>query len=437
MTVVSKGASFAVKKESVALAALATRRPTNLTKLMGQAPQQQGAEATLKQQSTPGLPGVMVRDLSKGEGDKVTVEAVDILSGEPIMGDQMREGKGEAISLSSMEIRIDNASKVVYPGGKMTQKRTVHRLRPLAMAQLMGYFPRLLWQRSLVHIAGARGSQRDRSWHLALQSASQFGDQLINPVMAPTYNRHLVVNGNDLVQGGQQLGSIDSTDGWKLSHIDLISEYLDSINFKLQPVHIPGDPAAEDDPIKGLLMLDPQAWNQLLTDTTAGHNIRVWQAQAGERAKLSGANLHPLFRGEIYMWNNILIRKMEHSIYFNPGDTTKIITAANRYTGSNTSQPTETDQVVNAGLTAGFRVTRSVLLGAQAFAVALGQNDSTGIQAAFKERDFDYGSKYEAMGEWMGGEAKLRFRFQDENGNFEATDHGVLAIDAAVKSVGV
>jgi hypothetical protein len=66
MTVVSKGASFAVKKESVALAALATRRPTNLTKLMGQAPQQSGAEATLKQQSNPGLPGVMVRDLSQG-----------------------------------------------------------------------------------------------------------------------------------------------------------------------------------------------------------------------------------------------------------------------------------------------------------------------------------------------------------------------------------
>jgi hypothetical protein len=366
----------------------------------------------------------------------VTIEAVDILSGEPIMGDQIREGKGDSIALSSMEVRIDNASKVVYPGGKMTQKRTVHRLRPLAMAQLMGYFPRLLWQRSLVQIAGARGAQRDRSWHLALQSAPQFGEQLINPVMAPTYNRHLVIDGNSVVQGGQQLGSVDSTDTWKLSHLDLISEYLDSINFKLQPVQIPGDPAAEDDPIKGVLMLDPQAFNQLLTDQTAGYNIRNWQAAAMERARLSGANMHPLFRGEIYMWNSILIRKMEHSVYFNPGDSTQIITAANRYTGSNTSQPTESAQVVNAGLTAGYRVTRSMLLGAQAFAVALGQNDATGIQAAFKERDFDYGSKYEAMGEWMGGEAKLRFRFQDENGNTEATDNGVLVIDAAAKAVG-
>src|SRR5689334_5812216 len=150
MTIVSKGAAFAVKKESVALAALAIRRPTPLTRLMGQAPTQQGAEATLKQQSDPGLPGVMVRDLSQGAGEKVTVEAVDVLSGEPIMGDRIREGKGDSIALSSMEMRIDNASKVVYPGGKMTQKRTVHRLRPIAMAQLMGYFPRLLWNRTQV-----------------------------------------------------------------------------------------------------------------------------------------------------------------------------------------------------------------------------------------------------------------------------------------------
>lgn len=436
MTVIASGARYTVRKESVALAALAVRKPTNLTKLLGQAPQQSGAEATLKQQSDPGLPGVMVRDLSQGAGDKVTVEAVDILSGEPIMGDQIREGKGDSIALSSMEIKIDNASKVVYPGGKMTQKRTVHRLRPIAMAQLMGWFPRLLWQRSLVHIMGARGSQRDRSWHLALQSASQFSEQLINPVLAPTYNRHMVIDGTNLVQGGQQLGSIDSTDGWKLSHIDLISEYLDSIPFKLQPVRVPGDPAADDEPIKGVLMLDPQAWNQLLTDSTAGYNIRNWQALAMDRASLSGPNRHPLFRGEMFMWNGILMKKMEHSVYFNPGDSTQIITSANRYTGSATTFPTESAQVVNAGLGAGFRVTRSVLLGSQAFAVALGQNESSGIQAAFKERDFDYGSKYEAMGEWMGGESKLRFRFQDENSNFEWTDHGALVIDAAVRAVG-
>jgi len=430
MTTISKDSAFAVKKESVALAALAVRKPTNLTRITGNVPTQTGAEATLKQQSNPGLPGIRVRDLSQGAGDKVTIEAVDVLGGSPIMGDRIREGKGEAMNISSMEARIDLTSKVVYPGAKMTQKRTVHRLRPLAMAQLMGYFPRLLWQRALVQIAGARGAQRDRSWHVPLQSSEDFAEIMINPVQAPTYNRHLVINGTDLVQGGAQLGSIDSADNWKLSHIDALSEYLDSISFKLQPIRLPGDPAADDDPIKGLLMLDPQAFQQILTDTTAGHNIRTWQAAALERGRQMGANVHPLFRGEVYMWNNIIIRKMDHSIYFNPGDVTKHVTAANRYSA------TETDVTVNAGLTAGYRVTRSVLLGAQAFGVLEGANDSTGIQAAFKERKFDYDSKYEAMGEWMGGETKLRFRFANDDDVMEPTDHGVVVIDAAVRAVG-
>lgn len=431
MTTVNTGSFFAVKKFSVALAALATRKPTNLSRLMGQAPHQAGAEATLKQQSSPGLPGIMIRDLAQGAGEKVTMEAVDVLGGYPIMGDQMREGKGESMNFATMEMRIDLASKVVKSvGGKMSQKRTVHRLRSLGMAQLMGYFPRLLWQRALVHMAGARGAQTDVSWCLPLQSNADFASMMINPVLAPTYNRHLVVDSTSgLIQGGAQLGSIDMTDTWKLSTIDVLSEYLDSIEFKLQPVRIPGDPAADDEPIKGILMLDPQCWTQLLTDTTAGHNIRAWQAAALERAKYAGGqNAHPLFRGDIYMWNGILMRKMEHSIWFNTGDTPAIIAAADRYTATET---TATIPSLSNG-----RVSRSLLLGAQAFSVALGANDGSDIEAAFKERTYDYNSKYEAMGEWMGGEAKNRFKFKNSSGLLEPTDHGVIVIDAAVKRVG-
>jgi hypothetical protein len=144
MTIVQSGASYAVKKESVALAALAVRQPTNLTKLMGAAPTQSGAESVIKQQSNPGLPGIMVRDLAVGPGESVTIEALDVLGGFPIMGDQMREGKGTSMNIATMGARIDLASKVVNGGAQMSQKRTKIQLRSAAMAQLMGYFPRLL-----------------------------------------------------------------------------------------------------------------------------------------------------------------------------------------------------------------------------------------------------------------------------------------------------
>lgn len=420
---------YAVKKQSVALAALAVRQPTGLTKLIGAAPTQRGAESVLKQQSTPGLPGIMVRDLSTGAGERVTIEALDVLGGYPIMGDQIREGKGSSMNIATMEARIDLASKVVNGGAKMSQKRTEIQLRGAAMAQLMGYFPRLLWQRALVHMAGARGVQADNSWCLPLQSHADFASMLINPVLAPTYNRHLVLDSTSgVIQGGAQLASVDTTDTWKLSSIDAICDVLEASAFKLQPVKIPGDPAANDEPIQGVLMLDPLSYSSLVNDTTSGQNIRNWQALAMERARLSaGANQHPLFRGEIMMWRNLLIKKMDHSIFFRSGDTTKIITAANRLTA------TESDVTIPS--ISGYRVSRSLLLGAQAFGVCLGSNQSSGLEAAFQERSFDYGAKYEAMGEWMGGETKLRFKFANSDGNLEPTDHGIYVIDAVTRDL--
>lgn len=438
-TQITQASPFALTKESVALTAVAIKAPTDLTPLIGKAPSQSGAESVIKQQSSPGLPGVLVTDLAaKKAGAEVTIEAYDTLGGDPIMGDEMREGKGENVDISSMSARIDLASKVINAmPGTMIDQRTKINLRSMAMAQLMGYFPRLLWNRTLVHTAGARGSQRGKAWHIAppvvgdAASQAAFARKMVNPVLAPTYNRHLVIDGTSVVQGGQQLASIDSADVWSLGVIDAISEYLDSLEFKIQPIKLAGDPAANYTPIKGVLYLDPQAHHALVTSTSAGHNIRTWQAQAMERAALMGATKHPLFLGEIYMWNGILIRKMEHSIRFNPGESTKIITAANRYSA------TETDQVVNAGIGAGFRVSRGVFMGAQSFAVLQGNNTSSGTTASFKERVYDYDSKHEAMGEWMGGECKLRFKFDDGNGNFEPTDHGALVIDAAVKAIGL
>lgn len=434
-TVVQDTSNFALVKESVALTAVAIKAPTDLTPLIGKAPSQSGAESIVKQQSSPGLPGVLVTDLSaKKTGTQVTIEAYDTLGGDPIMGDQMREGKGENVDISSMDAKIDLASKVINAvPGTMIDQRTKINLRSMAMAQLMGYFPRLLWNRTLVHLAGARGEQIGKSWHIktvAQSSTAEFNSKMINPVLAPTYNRHYVINGSDLTQGGAQLASIASTDVWKLNVVDALVELLDSLEFKLQPIRIPGDPAANYSPIKGVLYMDPVAYSMLKRDTTSGNNIRAWQAAALERGNLMGANRHPLFMGEVGLWNGILIRPMEHAIVFTAGSTTKHITSANRYTA------TETDVTVNGSLTAGYRVSRSILMGAQAFAVIQGNNTSSGTTASFKERTYDYDSKHEAMGEWMGGETKLRFSYRDANGNLEPTDHGSLVIDAAVRTVG-
>ena len=125
-------------------------------------------------QTQPGMPLVRIDNLMKGAGDIVSLDLVDTVGGEPLMGDVNREGKGSTLSFSSMEIKIDLASKVIDAGGSMSQQRTRHNLREIALAQLSGYFPRLDTQESLVHLAGARGSQIGTDWTIPLQTAVNF-----------------------------------------------------------------------------------------------------------------------------------------------------------------------------------------------------------------------------------------------------------------------
>ena len=126
------------------------------------------------------------------------------------------------------------------------------------------------------------------------------------------------------------------------------------------------------------------------------------------------------------MWNGILVIKNERAIRFLPSETTKIVTAANAATA------TETDQTVNAALTAGYAVERGLLLGAQALGVAFGKTDVSGMQYGWKEHKYNFDSALEIMGEKMAGKSKLRFSSDDGTGAKIPTDFGVIAVDSAV-----
>lgn len=390
--------------------------------LTGPAPKQAEAEANLKGQTSAGMPIIRVTDLQKSAGDTVSVDCFDSISGKPLMGDVNGEGKGEALSNSSMDIAIDNTTKVVDAGGKMSQKRTIHELRGIAMSQLIGYFPRLDVQRAIVHLAGARGTMTGKDWIIPTASDSDFSGIMVNSVKAPTYNRHFVLDGSALVQGGAQLGSIDSTDVWTLEHIDAISLMLSDLQMPLQPVKVADDPAADDEPIKGILYLSERQWAQIGTSSTYRTALQnAW-------ARKSYGSKHPLFSGEPILWNGILVRKLpKYCIRFLPGDTAKVITAANRYTA------TESDQTVNASLTSGYAVDRAILVGAQALGYVYGANAQSGTGFAWLERKYNFERNLEVAGESMGGMSKLRFSFDDGSGNKEPTDNGVFVFDSAVK----
>lgn len=428
-TNVASGSNLALTAYSTALSAQITRMPGNLNALTGPAPKESDAEATLKQQTDPGMPFVRITDLNKsgggGGGDKVTVDAFDVVGGKPIMGDRNAEGQGQKLSSSSFDMLIDLATFNVDAGGKMSRQRTRWDLRRIAKATLQAYFPQLIWQRALVHLAGMRGSQTGVAWHVPLSSDGDFADIMINTVKAPTYNRHYVINAANLTRGGLQAASLATTDTWRLANLDNLALILESMDTKIPPPRFVGDEQAYDAPLKGVLMMPPSSYNSLITDVASStSNLRAFQAAVGERQKW--ASKSPIFRGECGIWRGILVKKMEHTIKLAGSASFNYITVANRLT------ETETAGSVGA-LSGSFQLERSILLGAQALARAEGSSNS-GVQAAVIENTYNAGRSFEYLGEFMGAERKFRFKFPNESGDKEPTDN-VLVIDAAAAIV--
>lgn len=418
-TNVASGSSLAVKHYSAALFASTLKGASAMENLVGPV-EPSAAMEKIAGQTQPGMPFVRIDNLMKEAGDIVSLDLVDTIGGEPLMGDVNREGKGSTLSFSSMEIKIDLLSKVIDAGGSMSQQRTKHQLREIALAQLSGYFPRLNTQTSLVHLAGARGSQTGTDWVIPLQTASNFPSVMVNPVKAPTYNRHFVVNGANLAAGGQQLGSIVSTDLLKLAHLDALRKRLDDMDQPLQSVKLAGDRAAQTAKM-WIFLATPNQYSVLLTEGS----LRAFQQNAVNRAAYLDTR-HPLFAGEAGMWNGILVIKNERAVRFLPSEPTKIVIAANAATA------TETDQAVNAALTAGYAVERGLLLGAQALGIAYGKTKISGMQFGWKEHWYNFESNLEVMGEKMCGHMKTRFSTDDGTGTKVPTDFGVIAVDSAV-----
>jgi len=381
----------------------------------------------LKQQTTNDMPIVRVDELSKGPGDVVQVDCAHVVKLRAVMGDRNAEGMGSALKYSTKDIILDMATLPVSAGGKMTQQRTPHSMRLNALAQLKRGIPAFRWQRILTLLAGSRGKQDGTDWVLPLATDPEFAEMLVNALKAPTYNRHFVVNGTSLTQGGAQLASVATTDKLVLSHIDELAALWDEMTIKMAPIQVPGDPAAGDDPIKGILMVDPLVWDAMITDTTSGNNIRTFETNAMKRAEYGNLRAHPLFSGSPILWNGILVRKMQFGIRQDAGDSMNIVTAANRLTA------TESTVTVASGLSTTHQVARSVFLSAQALAMVSGANQTSEETYSLLEGRTNFERNLELAGEIMGTEEKLRWALPNSSGDLEMTDFGVAVIDSVVK----
>lgn len=417
------GGKMNMVTQAVGLFATHMNRNSTLNLLSGKMPAgEAGAEATLRKQTTSHMPIVRVQDLGKGKGDEVTFNLLNPVGGYPIMGSAYAEGRGVGMSLSEDKLRVNQARFPIDLGNVMSQIRSPADLRklgkPLAQSQMDAYCDQSL----LVHMAGARGYHDNIEWRVPTDAHANFNEIMVNKVKAPTKNRHFFADGAGIssvrVNAGE--AAFATTDMFTMDTVDSMKTFLDEMALPPPIVKFEGDVAAEDSPLR-VWLVSPSQYNKFSTQP----GFRAFQGAALVRA--GQAKQHPLFLGEVGLWNGFLIRKMPRPIRFYAGDTIK-------YCADFTSE-TESGIKVPASFGEKFAVDRSIILGGQAVAEALAASDKSGVPFFWSEKEMDHGDKWELLIGSIRGVSKIRFDVNTGTRQ-EFTDYGVTVVDTAVACQG-
>ncbi|WP_458763663.1 N4-gp56 family major capsid protein [Cupriavidus basilensis] len=404
-TTIPYGSPLARKMYSVGLFSKVQHEPGFMNLLSGEMPKEGNFAAKAKGQTSPDYPVVKSGDLSKGRGGSVSIDLFNQLTGKPTMGDTRIEGRMMNLTASSMDVKIDQMRGGADAGGRMTQQRTTHNLRGIAMASLMNWGARVEDQTTLVHLSGARGDQVTTDWVVPLQSDSEFANIMVNPVQAPTKNRYYAAN------DATNPADIGTNDALTFQDIERIIAQIRESTVRLQSVKVKGDDRVWNDPL-WIMFVSERVW-LYLKSRTSQNQWRTAVQNAFERKK-AGVQ-HPLFDSyETIMWDGLMIKRMNrYAIRFNAGSNVVVDTGGadgNTYTESTvqTAQP----------------VDRSIIVGAQALAKAYGKSNSDYF-FDWSEKEVDHGNSIEIVSAAMGGTAKIRFKIDGVD-----TDNGVAVVDS-------
>jgi N4-gp56 family major capsid protein len=401
MTTITK--AQAAKAFGAALFTHTRRQNSFVNMLTGSAPQAAKKDANKgKNQTEKGAPIVMINDLASQAGDAVEMDLFHNLNGLPTMGDRKLAGRGEDLSKTTFELEINQGRKMVDSGGKMSQKRTKHNLLSTAKTLLGNFFNDYQDEIAMYHLAGARGSFTGDDIIIPLDDHEEFTEIMVNPVMAPTYDRHIF--GGDATS----FQTIDAADIMTLDKLDDLALILEEQSHPIKHIQFEADQMSNEDPFF-LLFVTPRQWRDLYASAT-DKKLQELQARAMKRG--NGFN-HPVFKGDVIMWRNILVRQYRKPVRFYAGDE---VAVSNNNTLATTSLQT-----------AGVDIDRAILLGGQSLANAYG-GSSSGSHFAMTTEKTDHENGRETSIAWMNGCKKVRFAEKSGRVN----DYGTMILDTAV-----
>lgn len=356
-------------------------------------------------QTEKGAPIVRITDLEKKAGDLVSMDVFHELTESPFIGDEKIEGRGESLSKTEFEAKINQIRKPVDVGGRMSQKRTSKQLKSIAKTLLNNYYKDLMDEKMVYHFAGARGQLLDAKTKVPLEDHPRFAKTMINDVLPPTYDRQFYAGDATTFE------QLDSADVFTLEVIKNIRMHLDESSNPLQAVQYMGDTMQADSPFH-IMYITPRQWKDL-QDSATTKDYNAMLAQASKRGE--GFD-HALFKGDSIMVDNILVKKYHRPVRFMAGSKVKVC--------NNDKAATIAEK------TAGTNIERAILLGAQAMGDFYG---TSGNSTPFKywEGKVDHDNGTEASISWYEGLAKIRF----EHADGYVRDNGIICVDSAVKGL--
>lgn len=419
------GDKNAMKEMAAGLfAAHMTRNSGVLNNLVGKMPRGTGgAAATIRKQTTQHMPVVRVQDLGKGRGDEVEFHLIQPVNAKPIMGSRNASGRGVGMKITGNRLRVDQARFPVALPDTMSSIRNPYDLRSLGRPVAQSLADRYIDQSNLVHMAGARGFHNNIEWIVPTENDPEFAEIMVNEVRAPSKNRHFIADGGNGIKPFEVTGDevdLTSADLMKMDTIDGIATTMEQIALPPPPVKFEGDAAADDHPLR-VLLVSPAQYSSFSQDPA------FRQLQAASLARAQVAKMHPLFLNDAGLWNNTLIVKMPKPIRFYAGDNIQYCASYSELTESTCKAP--------AALGTTHAIDRAILLGGQAIMEAYASSEHSGIPYFWSEEKTDHGDKHEILIGMIRAASKVQFLI-DHGHEKQVTDYGCTAIDTVVKIIG-
>lgn len=305
----------------------------------------------------------LLNDTEKGAGDKITYGLRMQLSGDGVTGDSTLEGNEEALTTYSDSILVDQIRHAVRSSGKMSEQRVKFSVRKEAMMGLADWWAARIDTSLFNQLAGNSSESR----------LAYTGN---NTPTAPSSTRVYYANS---VAAESNVISASSSNVFKLKFIDYAVERARTATPLIRPVKVGG----ED---KFVLFLHEYQVTDLRTDASTAGN---WFDIQGKALQGGIGTKSPLYTGALGEYNSTIIHRSKRI----PGPTTN----------------------------AGGAAYRACFCGAQAGAVAFGQNYSNVDGQKWVEKAFDYGNQLGVSSALIWGAKKAVFN---------SVDFGVIVLSA-------